>query len=238
MAAGRRRLLRGLHKVQFRGHLAIPTVIKIAFPPSFAVNSISLPSRRAAEIGTSAHVGTKKPVREPLSIPGPARKDEIAGQTPYCTDFLPLVHVGIASITARPRRCLAMNRGDASGVPSQPCRFFGATTIDPETGRRTRTSRAAGSGSNVRRFPAHRQPDLDGPTTTPTSVPPLGSSRIGTSSVRLSMDQPPSAEAGASGLDAPVGGRRRRHHPHMPISRIANLTPGQLERQTMRRRRR
>jgi hypothetical protein len=40
------------------------------------------------------------------------------------------------------------------------------------------------------------------------------------------MDQPPSAEAGASGLDAPVGGRRRRHHPHMPISRIANLTPG------------
>lgn len=52
----------------------------------------SLPSRRAAEIGTSAHVGTKKPVREPLSIPGPARKDEIAGQTPYCADFLPLVH--------------------------------------------------------------------------------------------------------------------------------------------------
>jgi len=52
------------------------------------------------------------------------------------------------------------------------------------------------------------------------------------------MDQPSSAEAGASGLDAPVGGRRRRHHPHMPISRIANLTPGQLERQTMRRRRR
>jgi hypothetical protein len=52
------------------------------------------------------------------------------------------------------------------------------------------------------------------------------------------MDQPPSAEAGASGLDATVGGRRRRHHPHMPISRIANLTPGQLERQTMRRRRR
>ena len=41
------------------------------------------------------------------------------------------------------------------------------------------------------------------------------------------------------GLDAPVGGgRRRRHHPHMPISRIANLTPGQLERHTMRRRRR
>jgi hypothetical protein len=33
------------------------------------------------------------------------------------------------------------------------------------------------------------------------------------------MDQPPSAEAGASGLDATVGGRRRRHHPHMPISR-------------------
>ena len=29
---------------------------------------------------------------EPLSIPGPARKDEIAGQMPYYADFLPLVH--------------------------------------------------------------------------------------------------------------------------------------------------
>ncbi len=36
-----------------------------------------MPSRRAAEIGTSALWGTKKPVREPLSIPGPARKNEI-----------------------------------------------------------------------------------------------------------------------------------------------------------------
>jgi hypothetical protein len=31
-------------------------------------------SRLAAEIGTSIHVGTKKPVREPLSICGPPRK--------------------------------------------------------------------------------------------------------------------------------------------------------------------
>jgi hypothetical protein len=37
-------------------------------------------------------MGPKKPVREPLSIPGPARKNEIAGQTPYCADFLRLVH--------------------------------------------------------------------------------------------------------------------------------------------------
>ena len=36
--------------------------------------------------------GTKNPVREPLSIIGPARKNEIAGQTPYCADFLRLVH--------------------------------------------------------------------------------------------------------------------------------------------------
>jgi hypothetical protein len=39
-----------------------------------------------------AHMGPKKPVRESLSIPRPARKNEIAGQTLYCADFLRLVH--------------------------------------------------------------------------------------------------------------------------------------------------
>ena len=34
--------------------------------------------------------GTKTPVREPLSIPKPARKNVIAGQIPYCADFLRL----------------------------------------------------------------------------------------------------------------------------------------------------
>jgi hypothetical protein len=45
-------------------------------------------------------VGTKKPVREPLSIPKPARKDEIAGQAPYCTDFCP----SSTTRCSRPRR--------------------------------------------------------------------------------------------------------------------------------------
>jgi hypothetical protein len=38
-----------------------------------------------------AHMGPKKPVRESLSIPGPARKNEIAGDS-YCADFVRLVH--------------------------------------------------------------------------------------------------------------------------------------------------
>jgi hypothetical protein len=39
-----------------------------------------------------AHMGPKNPVREPLSIPGPARKNEVAGQMVYCADFVRLVH--------------------------------------------------------------------------------------------------------------------------------------------------
>jgi len=35
---------------------------------------------------------TKTPVREPLSIPEPARNNEITGQTSYCADFSRLVH--------------------------------------------------------------------------------------------------------------------------------------------------
>src|SRR5271163_3058578 len=73
----------------------------------------SVPSRRAAEIGTSAHMGPKKPVREPLSIPGPARKNEIAGQTPYCADFLRLVHDEMLS-AARAGRAGADASNDGS----------------------------------------------------------------------------------------------------------------------------
>ena len=77
---------------QFTGHVAIPTAIKIAFLPSFAVNAIPCRHAGRRKSGLRAMWGTKKPVREPLSIPRPARKNEIAGQTPYCADFLRLVH--------------------------------------------------------------------------------------------------------------------------------------------------
>ena len=44
-------------------------------------------------------------------------------------------------------------------------------------------------------------------------------------SVRPSMDQPSSAGPGASGLNAPIGGRRRRHHPHLPHQRTVASQP-------------
>lgn len=71
---------RSTTKAQFTANVAIPTAIKIAFLPSFAVNS--MPCRHAGrrKSGLRPMCDVKQPVREPLSILGPARKNEIAGQ--------------------------------------------------------------------------------------------------------------------------------------------------------------
>jgi Arm DNA-binding domain len=46
--------------------------------------------------------GAKRPLREPLSIAGPARKNDIAGRTPYCADFLRLVHDEMVRVPLAP----------------------------------------------------------------------------------------------------------------------------------------
>src|ERR1700736_5996161 len=66
----------GSTKAQVTGHIAIPTAIKIAFLPSFAVNSIPCPHAERRKSGLRPTCGTKKPVREPLPIPGPAREKQ------------------------------------------------------------------------------------------------------------------------------------------------------------------
>ena len=95
-----------------------------------------------------AHMGPKKPVRESLSIPGPARKNEIAGQqrgavrrgAPWCAKigrWLRLLAVLAGAQTGRVRRgdpdllcgaCEPVGQHGGGGLPREP--WIGA--VEPE----------------------------------------------------------------------------------------------------------
>jgi hypothetical protein len=112
---------RGLNKSEVHGSCRDPDSDQDRVLAVICRQLDSVPSRRVAEIGTSAHIGPKKPVREPLSIPGPARKNEIAGQAPTVRTFY-------ASSTTRcsrhsPRPCSRPARpSEWVAVPTPPAR--------------------------------------------------------------------------------------------------------------------
>jgi hypothetical protein len=79
----------GSTKAQFTGHVAIPTVIKIAFLASTRFLAVT-PDGGNRDFGPCGARKTRSANR--FRLPDPARKNEIAGQNPYCADFLRLVH--------------------------------------------------------------------------------------------------------------------------------------------------
>lgn len=70
-------LTEGFTKLQLMALSREPDSDRAGALPVICHQLNSLPSHREAEIDFDPHVATKKPVREPLPITGPARKDEI-----------------------------------------------------------------------------------------------------------------------------------------------------------------